>query len=567
MLLSLRWIRELCAFPATAAEAARALTARGLTVDAVRDAGDDTILDVDVPANRPDCLGHLGIARELSAAFGVELTTRPGLPLTPVEGSVADALRVEIDAPDLCRRYTARLVRGVRVGPSPAWVAQRLAACGLHSINNVVDVSNLVLLETGHPIHTFDFAKVGAGMLRIRRAQDGEPLVTLDGVERRLASEMLVIADANRAVALAGVIGGRDSQIVPDTRAVLVEAAWFLPRSVRATARRLGITTDASHRFERGVDPEGALAAQDLALRWLAELAGGTPTKGTIDVRAPAQPQRRLRLRRERVRLLLGYEPTGAEIVAALDALKIPHGDPGAAGIIDVGVPSWRVDLEREVDLVEEVARHLGYERIPKALPLVGAAPPPAQPAYEAAERSRDVLAHLGFHEAFCYSMTGTGDDDPFVLASTGPALPLANPIAETMGSLRRSLLAGLVRAADLNLRRGAHDVRLFEVGSVFLARAAGVLPDEPLRVGVVWTGASQPPHWSRPSTLVRLPEIAGVVERILDTVLAGATVARTEPPEGRRLPGFRPGACAEWRIPDATALPVAKATGRPKNA
>lgn len=434
MLLSLRWLEELCALSAGAADVARALTARGLTVDAVREDGDDVVLDVDVPANRPDCLGHLGVARELSAAFGVPLAPQTQS-ATAAGGPLSDLARVAIEAPELCGRYTARLVRGVTIAASPEWVVRRLAACGLHSINNVVDVSNLVLLQTGHPIHTFDFAHVRDGALRVRRAIEGETLVTLDGLERRLTGEMLVIADAQRAIALAGVMGGRDSQIGPETRDVLVEAAWFLPRSVRATARRLGIGTDASHRFERGVDPEGVLAAQDLALRWLFELAGGTAVAGTIDVRGEAPAPRVLRLRSARVGLLLGYQPSGAEIGAALTALQIPHGVEDGAGTFETRTPSWRVDLEREVDLVEEVARHLGYDRIPARLPLVGAATAPPHPAHEAAERSRDLLAGLGFHEAFCYSMTGAGEDDPFVAAGAPPRAGADEPDRRADGS------------------------------------------------------------------------------------------------------------------------------------
>ncbi len=558
MLLSFLWIRELCAFPQSAEQAARALTARGLTVDATRSEGDDVIFDVDVPANRPDCLGHLGIARELSAAFGVPLAP-PQAPARGAGGSVGDALRVQIDAPELCGRYTARLVRGVTVGASPAWVTQRLAACGLHSINNVVDVSNLVLLHTGHPIHTFDFAKVREGILRVRRARSGESLESLDGAQRSLDPDMLVIADATHVTALAGVIGGRESQIVPETRDVLIEAAWFLPRSIRATARRLGLHTDASHRFERGVDPEGVVAAQDLAVRWLAELAGGSPMEGTIDARGQApDPAPPLRFRAERVRLLLGYEPSRVEIEDALTALRIPHSQSDASGVLAVSAPSWRVDLEREADLVEEVARHLGYDRIPARLPLVGAATAPRQEAHEAMERSRDLLSQLGFHEAFCYSMTGAGEDDPFVPAGSPGALELANPLAAPMGSLRRSLLAGLVRAADLNLRRGTRDVRLFEVGGVFLARQPGELPYEPLRVGVVWTGSARPRHWSGTVPEVGLPEIAGIVETILESVAEGARLHREEPDAAGMLAGFQPGSGAQWRASQASGPPVA---------
>lgn len=284
MLASLKWLRELCPVEAADEEVVEALTSRGLTVDGVEARGPDRALEIDVPANRPDCLGHLGLARELSAAFGVARADPPPA-ATTAEEKVTSVVRVRIDEPEGCSRYTARLVRDVRIGPSPGWVAQRLEACGLRSINNVVDISNLVLLYTGNPIHFFDFDKIEEGLIRVRSAEEGERMVTLDGTEHRLTAEDLVIADARRAVALAGVMGGADSEIGEATSEVLIEAAWFQPQSVRRTARRLGLSTDASHRFERGVDPEGLPLAQELAVRWLAELAAGRPLSGMVDAR------------------------------------------------------------------------------------------------------------------------------------------------------------------------------------------------------------------------------------------------------------------------------------------
>jgi phenylalanyl-tRNA synthetase beta chain len=268
MLVSLTWLRALCSVTESVEEVAEALTSRGLTVDAVSPAGDDHVLDIDIPANRPDCLGHLGLARELSAAFGVPLAERAAPP-RGTGPEVGSSVTVAIDDPDLCWRYTARLVRDVAIGPSPDWVARRLEACGLRSINNVVDASNLVMLESGNPIHFFDLERIGEATVRIRRAAPGETLTTLDGIERALEPEMLVIADAVRPIAVAGVMGGADSEIGISTRDVLIEAAHFLRGSVRSTSRRLGLKTDASHRFERGVDPEGATLAQDLAVSLL----------------------------------------------------------------------------------------------------------------------------------------------------------------------------------------------------------------------------------------------------------------------------------------------------------
>ncbi len=552
MLVSLNWLRALCPFLADAARTAAALTARGLTVDSLREDAGDAVLDVDVPANRPDCLGHLGLARELSAAFEVPLA-QPA-PLVAGRGDPVQRLvRVEIDAPDLCGRYTARLVRGVQVGPSPAWVVARLEASGLRSLNNVVDVSNLVLLETGHPIHTFDFQGILEGTIRVRRARSGERLITLDGVDRALDPSTLVIADAGRAVAIAGVMGGADSQILAATRDVLIEAAWFLPSSVRSTARRLGLATDSSHRFERGADPEGVIAAQDLAVRLLVENAHGTPSPGTVDVRPVPFESRTLRLRTERLRSLLGFEPEPDSIERSLGALGL---SPVRVDdrTFEVRPPSFRVDLEREADLVEEVARHLGYDRIPARLPRSGGDPPPQDDRHAAAERSRDALAHAGFQESFCYSMIAVGEDDRFVHSDAPESMALINPIAEPMARLRRSLLPGLVRTVDFNVRRGARDVRLFEVGSVFHSRP-GRLPVEPLRIGLAWCGAASPRHWSGTSIDVALHDMTGIVQSMLERLRPGATLRPVRAAMGTAPPAFHPGRMAVWSGVDGSGV------------
>jgi len=363
--------------------------------------GDDTVFDLDVPANRPDALGHRGVAREIAAAFGLPLAPQAEGPAA-AGAPVAGAVSVAIEAPDLCGRYTARLVRGLRVGPSPPRIVRRLAACGLRSINNVVDASNLVMLELGQPVHFFDLATLAGPGIRVRRAIAGESLTTLDGIERPLDPAMLVIADEERPVALAGVIGGAATEIRASTRDVLVEAAWFSPASVRLTARACGLATDASQRFERGCDPEAPPAAQELAARWLAELAGGTPAPGIIDVRPAPPVARTLSVRLARAARLLGYEPRADEALDALAALGLSPRARGEA--LEVTVPSWRVDLEREADLVEEIGRHLGYDRIPSRTPQGVPRSSHARGA-DIEEAVRDRLAALGFNEAFSYAM------------------------------------------------------------------------------------------------------------------------------------------------------------------
>jgi phenylalanyl-tRNA synthetase beta chain len=550
VLISFAWLRDLVRLDADAPAVARALTARGLTVDAIGESGGDAVFDIDVPANRPDCLGHRGVAREVAAAFGATMAPRGGVQAfqgrggDPVDASVT----VAVEAPDLCGRYTARIVRGVTVGPSPAWVVARLQACGQRSINNVVDASNLVMLELGQPVHFFDFGRLRGPAIVVRRAGDGETLKTLDGVLRRLGADDLVIADAGRAVALAGILGGGDTEIGPHTRDVLIEAAWFLPQAVRRTARAQGLVTDASQRFTRGADPEAPVEAQLLATVLLNRLAAGVPARGTIDVRSRPPERRTIAMRLGRAETLLGFSPSLDEAVEALQAVGLA---PVAAGSsIEITVPSWRVDLTREADVVEEVGRHLGYDRVPARTP--NSAPrSSAHPPSSLEEEVRDRLAALGFHEAFNYSMIGPGEDDPFVASGGAEPLALANPISEALSRLRRSLAPGLAASAGMNLRRGSQDVRLFEVGKVFRPREPGALPNEPLHVAFAWSGAADPRHWGLAPRAVDTFDAAGLVEDVL-SLAAGAggwTRARCT------LSGIHPGRGVSWRRPDGGEL------------
>jgi phenylalanyl-tRNA synthetase beta chain len=553
MLFSLEWLLRLCPAPREVERIVSALTDRGLTVDSVEASGDDAALDIDVPANRPDCLGHLGLARELSAAFGVPLAPTDATP-EPSGTPIDDEVRVEIADPALCPRYTAGLVRDVRVGPSPDWVVTRLEACGLRSVSNVVDASNLVMLELGQPIHFFDLDRLasapgGTRQIRVRTAQAGERMCTLDGVERNLDSGMLLIADASHGIALAGVIGGAETEIGPATRHVLVEAAHFDPANVRRTARRLGVQTDASYRFERGVDPAAPVAAQALAARLLHELAGGSPVPGLVDA-FPAPPApRELTLHAAELNRLLGFEPEPETIHAALDALRLCPA-PAAVGALRVVVPSWRRDIEREADLVEEVARHVGYERIPTRIEA-GRAVDDGGGGAMPEERGRDALAHHGFHEAIGYAMLGEGEDARFVADDAPPPVALSNPIAAPLAYLRRSVLPGLLRAVDLNLRRGRRDVRLFEVGHVFHRGPPGMAPAEPQRLGVAWTGRGEPHHWSHADRDIDLYDLIGLAEHLLRALRCGSGWTR----RAGAFSAFHPARAVHWFSADGSTL------------
>src|ERR1051325_2668704 len=367
MFISYEWLKELTDTKLTPAELRERLTMVGLAIDAVDEHNGDAVLDVEVPSNRPDCLSHVGVAREVSVIEKSQLRLPASEP-PKAEGRAADFTSVEIEDPDLCPRYAARLVRGVKIAPSPDWLVKRLETIGQRPINNVADITNYVLHELGQPLHAFDFAKLGGRRIVVRRAAPGEKLKTLDGVERTLTADMLVIADAEKPVALAGIMGGEDSEISAQTSDVLIQRAYFNPQSVRQTARALGMDTEASRRFERGADCDGVLRAQQRCVELICELAGGVATEDAIDVYPHPLPQRVVNLRPERVPGLTSLTVPDAEIVRILTGLGFEQ-LVSTDDRMSFKVPSWRIDVEQEEDLVEEVARHTGYEKIASELP------------------------------------------------------------------------------------------------------------------------------------------------------------------------------------------------------
>jgi phenylalanyl-tRNA synthetase beta chain len=504
--ISYNWLRDLVEVEEGPRELAERLTMAGLAVDAVKEEEGDFVLEFDLTSNRPDCLSHLGVAREAAALLGVSVRL-PGTETDRVEGRAGELTAVEIADPDLCPRYSARVVRGVKIGPSPEWLVSRLRAIGQRPINNVADITNFVMHELGQPLHAFDLAKLAGRRIVVRRARAGEKLKTLDGVERPLDAEMLVIADAERAVAVAGVMGGEETEISDDTTEVLVESAYFEPQSVRRTSKALALSTEASYRFERGVDPEGVLAAQDRCVALICELAGGTATEDTIDVypRRIEPPIVTLRSRRvgeltgldvpaeeaERVLVSLGFSTAGT---ASGDGAQSDAGDVSVA----YSVPTWRTDVRIEEDLIEEVARVVGYERIAEALPPAGAAG--EYLAGDARRRAaRRVLIALGFNEAVNISFIEASNAGRFALLPSlgiedvgdeGAYVTLNNPIVEGASLMRPTVLAGLLDAVRHNFNHGPRDVRLFEMGHVFAAgRDHNERPAEPEALGVVVTG------------------------------------------------------------------------------
>ncbi len=452
----------------------------------------DALLEVEITPNRADCLSVVGVAREVAALTGGEL--RVPRPRVPDAGpAVAAETSVEILAPDLCHRYAARVIRGVTIGPSPAWLRRRLLAAGVRSINNVVDVTNYVLLELGHPLHAFDLNRLAGGRIVVQRATDGEVFTTLDGQERRLGRDTLVICDAERPVAVAGVMGGLNSEVGADTVDLLLESAYFLPEGIRRTSRALGLRTEASYRFERGTDVEGLIRALDRAAELIASLAGGTVAAGIWDAYPTPHPKRRVGLRTAAIHRVLGVEVGADEAGARLTALGMTvRARDGEA--LEVEIPTHRVDVEREIDLIEEVARLGGYDAIPATLPgaAVGSSPLPA--AVVRGDAARDALVSSGLYEAVTLSFGDPRDDQRLGGgAADAPKVVVQNPLSRELGILRTSLLPGLLRVAGLNVRRQAGDVRLFEVGRTFHPVAGQPLPREVQRAAAVLVGSRAP--------------------------------------------------------------------------
>jgi phenylalanyl-tRNA synthetase beta chain len=521
MKISYRWLQEFVEIEWSARELAERLTMVGLAVDSVEEHGHDQILDFDLTSNRPDCLSHLGIAREVSVLTGKPLIFSAG-GLTESLSQTADQTSVEVLDPDLCPRYTARLIRGVRIGPSPDWMVTRLEALGQRSINNVADITNYVLLELGQPLHAFDFARLAGQRIIVRRALDGERLVTLDGVERALNPQMLVIADAERAVALAGIMGGGDSEITETTVDVLLESAYFTPSSIRATARELGMSTEASYRFERGVDPQNADRASDRAAALMAELAGGEVSSGLIDVRTPLAARPQIQLRSARYERLTGLKVDSSEATRILTALGLEVGSGATGEVLIARAPSWRIDLAIEEDLIEEVARINGYDRLVTTLP--GGAGAGGYLSDEKGRRTtRQTLTGAGFHEAINFSFVNAESDqrlsqsDSAVIDTAG--LKLSNPIDETQSQMRTTLLGGLLDAVARNINHGTRNLRLFEIGKCFVGGESQERPLEKEKIALILTGGRNERDWRAASERVDFYDLKGVIEEIAENL------------------------------------------------
>jgi phenylalanyl-tRNA synthetase beta chain len=485
------WLKEFVDLTASPEELRTRLSLSGTAVEGLEQTAAGPLLDAELTSNRADCLGHYGIARELAVLYGLPLKRVDPHPRESPE-QASTATRVQIDSPELCGRYTARVLRGVKVGPSPDWLRQRLHALGQASINNVVDATNYVMIELGHPLHAFDMDLLAEKRIVVRRARAGEKMRTLDGVERALTNEVCVIADATRAVAIAGVMGGGDTEIRSASRNILLESAWFDPISIRRTSKALGLRTEASMRFERGADTEMAETASRRCAELIQQLGGGEVLTGAVDVFPGRAEAPLIELTRKEFLRVMGADVPDAEIEAILaglgftparlDEARGTAGSPAAAW--KCRRPSWRGDVTREVDLVEEVARIYGVDKFPARLPA--AKLPAARLEYaEADDRLREILIGLGYQEIITIPIVDEPSDAMFRSEGAAPAR-IANPLAEDASVMRSTGAVTMARTLEWNLNHGQRNLRLFEFGKTY-----GWNGTQPLETRVVTLGAT----------------------------------------------------------------------------
>jgi len=490
MKLSPQWLREFVDPKVDNLRLAQDLTAVGIAVEGVSGEGENAVFEMEIGTNRPDAMNHYGVARETSAIYN--------LPLRPIASSLpasqgSEDFSVEIADQSGCARYTARILRDVSIEPSPAAISSRLMVVDQRPINNAADATNYTLWEMGHPTHVFDLDLLDGGKILVRRAFSGETLKTLDGVERKLTPEDLVIADSKKPVALAGVMGGFDTMITQKTRNILIEAAWFDPSTVRKTARRFGLHTDASHRFERGADFEATTRACDRVAALILESAGGKVSGDRIDTVARQVDLAPVALHLSEVHRILGEKLETNEIFRILKQLGfelMPErgGDPD----FTVHIPSWRLDVEREIDVIEEIARLHGYDKFANTLPAYAGAVVEA-PDAEKDARLRTSLLALGYNEALSMTFISHQDAETF---SAVPVIELANPQSEEASVMRSSLVPGMLNMLAYNLNRGANKVRLFEAGSIFEATGHGASEPRQICMGATSPALQETKGW-----------------------------------------------------------------------
>jgi phenylalanyl-tRNA synthetase beta chain len=508
----------------------------------------DIVLELGLTPNRPDCLSLIGVGREVAAITGRALQV-PNVEPPHNSGAIDELTSVTIKAPELCPRYAARLVEGITVAPSPFWLQDRLTAVDIKPINNIVDITNFVMMETGQPLHAFDFERLSGHRIVVRTAEEAEPFTTLDGRSHRLSAETLVICDARKPVAIAGVMGGENSEISENTTRVLIESACFDPASIRRTAKRLGISTDASHRFERGVDPEGTLYALERTARLMAEIAGGTPVEGLIDKNPLPHKPRTISLSVAKTNRHLGTALSSSEMQQLLESVEF-HVARESSDSLAVRAPSFRVDVSRPEDLMEEVARLWGYNRIATTFPKTSGQTRLPERGLTLRETVRDLMCGFGFTEAINYSFTARDSCDRLRLPDSDQRrrlLDIVNPLSEEQAVMRTSLVPAMLEAMRRNLSHQVKDLMLFEMGKVFFSNGPDRLPDETEMLCALWTGLRIPASWQTKPEPCDFYDLKGIVEALLSALKTPAPEFTAENTDAFAY--LRPGSRARIRI------------------
>jgi phenylalanyl-tRNA synthetase beta chain len=487
----------------------------------------DMVFELDLTPNRPDCLSVIGIAREVAAIQNTALTY-PDFTLEDNNNSISKLTSVEIEAPDHCPRYAARMLENIKIEASPFWLQDRLYSVGMRPINNIVDITNFVMMETAQPLHAFDFDRLAENRIVVRTANAGETFVTLDNKERQLGPDMLMICDGEKAVAIGGIMGGLNSEIEIDSARVLIESAYFSASSVRRTSKALGLSTDASHRFERGVDPHGTIAALNRAARLMSEIGGGQLIDGLIDAHPRPQELKRVVLSAKQTNRLLGTQLNRDEIGELLKSIEFevePQKDDSSNDALVVQTPSFRVDITRPEDLMEEVARRSGYNNIPTTFPLMPAGARNPSREIDLRNRIRSTMNGFGFTEAITYSFMPRSACDLLRLKKDDPRRSLVdilNPLNEDQAVMRTSIIPGMLQTISHNAARQIKNLKIFEIGKIFIYTAEDRLPAETEMLVGLWTGLRKDPSWHAKGETCDYYDIKGIAEGLFKVLKIG---------------------------------------------
>ncbi|MBL7068639.1 MAG: phenylalanine--tRNA ligase subunit beta [Candidatus Omnitrophica bacterium] len=492
-------------------EVAERLTIVGLEVVLIEEIAGDSVFDIEVTPNRPDCLSVLGIAREVSAALNKKLKAPR---VKAIKGKVSQKPSITIKDNKLCPRYTGRIIRGIKVGASPKWLAERIRAMGMRPINNIADITNYCLFEVGQPTHAFDYDKLKGGIIA-RRARKGEEMVTIDGKKRTLEADMLVIADEEKSIAIGGVMGSKDTEVTEATRNILFESAYFDPVSIRRTSRGLGLISESSYRFERSVDKGGVRTTSDRACGLIMELCGGEA--GPLNSVGEKDPKDvKVYLRPERLREMLGLDISDSAVKKILKSLELKVEASGKKTMV-ISVPSFRQDLKAEVDLIEEVVRIYGYDKLPSTMPTLVGHPRRIEPARQLRNMVRETLASLGADEVITYSLISKDELKSAEFSVGDDVIVLKNPLSIEQEAMRTTLVPGVLHTVSWNLNRGTKDLRIFELGKVYFAQTRGFREEDSLSIAFAgdkpysWRGKDEPLLFGMKGMLETLFEKLGV--------------------------------------------------------